>query len=350
MASRMIGRTTVFPAMLLAILLLGCGGSGKEAKAVTGASAAERRASKFPCTPPGKRLKMTLDGRVGPENVGVLMAKRKGYFAKAGIHIWIGGPGRVNAPVRYVAEGLDFGIAQMPQVVIGRDRGLGVTAVGSILARPTASLIWLKSSKIGGVSDLKGKTIAVPGVLFQVPLLEAALARAGLTLKDVTLRQVGHELVPALLSGKADAIFGGSPNIEGVDLRSKGAKPIVIGPQALGLPPYEEYVLIAKGNCASKYPRLVRKFLAAVAHGTEAAKQDPAAASKLIEESVERDPDATPRAIEAEVRATLPLLAPVARMDASRASRLAEWMHEEGAILTKPQVAELLTNRFVPAS
>lgn len=290
---------------------------------------------------------MTLDGRVGAENVGILMAKKRGFFADAGIHIWIGSPGRVNSPVSYVAQGFDLGVAQMPQVVIAKERGMHLIAVGSVLAHPTASMIWLKGSKIGGIADLAGKTIAVPGAFFQMAFLKAVLARVGLTLKDVKVKRVGYELVPALLKGEADAIFGGSSNIEGVDLRSRGAKPVVTQVQDLGFPDYEEFVLIARTKCVSKYPRLIQRFLTAVARGTEAAERNPKGAAKLIDQSVESDPESSRKQIEAELRATLPLLSRSGRMDPGRAGELANWMREEDLIQESPPASELLTDKYL---
>jgi len=331
-----------------AVFLSGCGGEKEDTEALKSHPAVtESKPSPYPCTPPGKRLNMTLDGRVGAENVGILMAKKRGFFADAGIRIWIGSPGRPNSPVGYVASGLDLGVAQMPQVAISKARGMQIIAVGSVISRPTASMIWLRGSKIRGIADLAGKTIAVPGAIFQIAILKTVLARAGLTLKDVKVKRIGYELVPALLEGRADAIFGVSSNIEGVDLRLRGAKPVITRVQDLGVPDYEELVLIARTKCASKYPQVIRKFLAAVARGTEAAERDPESAASLIEESVESNPESSPKQVEAEVRATLPLLSRRGYMDPSKASELNTWMYEQGLIHQEPPVSGMLSNDYL---
>ena len=109
----------------------------------------------------------------------------------------------------------DLGVAHGAQVTIAQEKGVPIVVVGSLVPEPTAALIWSKESDIGGIADLKGKTIAIPGLSFQRDFLETILARGGLTLDDVKVKSVGNELVPALASGKADAIFGGSGNQEG---------------------------------------------------------------------------------------------------------------------------------------
>jgi putative hydroxymethylpyrimidine transport system substrate-binding protein len=62
----------------------------------------------------------------------------------------------------------------------------------------------------------------IPGLAFQRRFLEYILNQAGLTLDDVKVKSVGNDLVPALVSGRADALSGGSRNLEGADLESHG--------------------------------------------------------------------------------------------------------------------------------
>jgi ABC-type nitrate/sulfonate/bicarbonate transport system substrate-binding protein len=72
-------------------------------------------------------------------------------------------------------------------------------------------------------------------------------------------------LVSALLSGRADAIFGGSWNVEGIELESRGAEPVITRIQDLGIPDYEELVMVARSDLVADDPRLIRDFMSAVA-------------------------------------------------------------------------------------
>lgn len=326
-----------------AALLSGCGGGGE------GAGATATNPSSNPPPPITKEVHVILDGQQGPETLGILMAIHKGYFEDAGIYVFAGVPLEPNRPVSYVAKGIgSIGVAQEPQVVIGKEKGAPVIAVGSLVPQPTAAMIWLQGSKIHGIADLRGKTIAVPGAPFQKAFLKAVLERAGLTLDDVTVDKAGYNLVPALISGRADAIFGGSANIEAVELESRGEKPAITPVQDLGIPDYEEDVVIAQTDLVAKDPELIRNFMSAVARGTAAAVEDPQEAVNAIKYAVEAEPPADDRTIEAQIEATLPLLSRSGQMSPDRATQLVDWMHEEGLIERKPPVSSLLTNKYLP--
>jgi len=323
-----------------AALVAGCGGGGAE-------STASHPISEAP--PITKEVHVILDGEQGPENLGILMAIQQGYFEEAGIYVFAGIPEEPNRPVNYLAKGLgSIGVTQEPQVAIGRENGKSVVAVGSLIAQPTAAMIWLQGSNIHGIADLKGKTIGIPGVPFQKAFLKAVLARAGLTPADVKVKNVRYELVPALLSGRVDAIFGGSANIEGVELESRGEKPVVTPVQDLGIPDYEEDVVIAQTALVKKDPQLIRDFMAAVARGTAKAIEDPRSAFFAIKYGVEAELPADRETMEAEIEATLPLLAKSPQMSPDRADRLVEWMQQEGMIQRALPASALLTNRYLP--
>jgi putative hydroxymethylpyrimidine transport system substrate-binding protein len=218
--------------------------------------------------------------------------------------------------------------------------------VGSVISHPTGAMIWLQGSGIDQVADLRGKTIAVPGVPFQAGFLEAVLARAGLTLDDVKLKRVGYELVPALVGGQADAIFGGSSNIEGAELQALGEKPVVTPARDLGLPDYEELVLIARTDMVAEEPQSIRDFVSAVERGTAAAASHPAVALKVIRKALESVPPPDRRMMEAQIEATLPLLSSSSAMSLERAQELADWMYENDLVQRRWSAEDLLANEF----
>ena len=285
-------------AAVAAVLLVGCGGD-------SGSDTDTTRA--LPRLP--RKVQITLDGRPGAENVGILMAEQRGYFDAAGLEVWVRTPASQLRPVRYVADGeVDLSISHGPQVAIAREKGVPVVAIGSLIPRPTAAMVWLRKSGIDGIADLKGRRIAIPGLPFQRDLLQTVLAGAGLTLDDVRVVFSDYELVPDLIGGRADAIFGGSWNLEGRELQVRGLKPVITRVQDLGIPPYEELVLIARPRRLARDPQLFRDFTAAVARGTAAAIEDPRAAVTAIERTPGANLDLSRKAVEAEVEATLPLL------------------------------------------
>lgn len=322
---------------VLVSLLVGCGGGSADNAAVT--------------IPPNdlERVGVVLDGHVGPANVALRIAERRGLFEEAGFEAEVADPVIPANTILYVADGInDFGISQEPQVVIGKAKGAPIVAVASLVPRPTAALIWLRDSELRRVVDLRGKTIAVTGIPYQKELLRAALARAGLTFDDVKLRLVHYSLMNALRTHKADAIFGASSNIEGAMLKAQGLDPVVRPVQGLGIPSYEELVVITREDRLRENPESVRDFLATLDRGFEVAEGSPEATVRWILKDTERNHTAGAKATRASLEATLPLLSHDYRMNLRRARKLIDWMYARGMIDEKPAADELFTNEYLP--
>jgi putative hydroxymethylpyrimidine transport system substrate-binding protein len=298
-----------------------------------------------------REVRVSVNRYVGPEHAGLLMAEANGYFADVGLEVILDPPSSPMWPIRYLLSELvdsDLSISHEPQVAISVDNGHPIVAVGSLISEPTAALIWLQRSEIERVSDLKGKTIAVPGLPFQVGFLESILLRSGLKLDDVNIRYVDYGAVPALVSGRADAIFGGSSQLEGVELRSLGREPVITPVKGMGIPPYEELVLVAPNDLVSKEPQLIHDFMAALSRGTAAAVRNPRAVVREIEVHVEPSVVSSRKAREAQVKSILPLLSKSGYMNPDQGSELIEWMHREGMIQEEVPVSSLLTNDYLP--
>ncbi|HEU4705851.1 MAG TPA: ABC transporter substrate-binding protein [Solirubrobacterales bacterium] len=296
---------------------------------------------------------LTLDFYPNPDHAGIYMAKKLGYFEEAGLDVSIDAPSDPAAPVKQVAAGrTDLAISYEPEVALAREQGLDVVAVGALVNRPLTSLIWLKQSGIKGVGDLKGKTIATAGIPYQDAFLKTILARVHLAPEDVKSVNVGFGLIPAVVSGSAQAMLGGYSNVEGVDLRERGKAPVVTPVDKLGVPTYDELVFVANRSQLEEDPQKIRLFLAALQRGTEAAVKSPGAATKAVTEA---NPDLEPKLTAAEVKATLPLLGarvsghPFGYMDPKQWEAFAGWMRDNGLIESLPQTSELLDDGYLPS-
>lgn len=298
-------------------------------------------------------LSLTLDFYPNPDHAGIYMAQKLGYFEEAGLDVAINAPSDPSAPIKQVAAGQsDLGISYEPEVALAHDKGLDVVAVAALVNRPLTSLIWLKKSGIKGVGDLKGKTIANAGIPYQDAFLKTILARVHLTPEDVKSVNVGFGLLPALVGGSAQAMLGGYSNVEGIDLRERGKDPVVTPVDKLGVPTYDELVLIANRKKLEEDPEEIRLFLAALERGTKAAVENPDAATKAITEA---NHALEPKLTAAEVKATLPLLGartkgqPYGYMDPKQWEAFAGWMRDNELIGSLPQASELLTNSYLPS-
>jgi len=290
-------------------------------------------------------LSLTLDFYPNPDHAGIYMAQKLGYFADAGLDVSIQTPSDPAAPIRLVAAGqTDLAISYEPEVMLAREQGLDVVAVGALVDRPLTSLIWLKKSGIGGVAGLRGKTIATAGIPYQDAYLKTILSRAHLTPSDVNTVNVGYGLLPALVGGRAQAMLGGFSNVEGVDLRLRGKDPVVTPVNELGVPTYDELVLVAKRDRLEEDPQAIRLFLAALARGTAAAIKSPGAAADAL---LEANSDLDPKLTRAELSATLPLLSKRGTMDPAAWKAFIAWMRDNGLISGTPSTAEVLSNAYL---
>ena len=297
-------------------------------------------------------LSLTLDFYPNPDHAGIYMAQKLGYFKDAGLDVSIHTPADPAAPIKLLAAGqTDLAISYEPEVLLAKEQGLDVLAVGALVNRPLTSMIWLKKSGIKGIGDLRGKTIATAGIPYQDAYLKTILDRAKLSPSEVKAVNVGFGLLPAILGGKAQAMLGGFSNVEGVDLRLRGENPVVTPVDKLGVPSYDELVLVAQRKRLEENPQEIRLFLAALARGTAAAAKNPEATTKAL---LEANPDLDPKLTKAEMAATLPLLNPPLNghpygyMDPASWTKFTGWMRDDGLISTLPPAASVLSNDYLP--
>jgi len=290
-------------------------------------------------------LSLTLDFYPNPDHAGIYMAQKLGYFEDAGLDVSIHTPSDPAAPIKQVAAGqTDLAISYEPEVLLAHEQGLKVVAVGALVDRPLTSLIWLKKSGIKGVAGLRGKTIATAGIPYQDAYLKTILARAKLTPADVNSVNVGYGLLPALVGGRAQAMLGGFRNVEGVDLKLRGKDPVVTPVDQLGVPSYDELVLVANRRKLEEDPQRVRLFLGALARGTAAAAEDPATTTKAL---LAANSDLDPKLTRAEVEATLPLLSKTGELNAAKWKAFIAWMNENQLIAGRPATAEVLSDEYL---
>ena len=324
-------------AVVATLLLAGCGG---------GEGAAET--STTPAGPP-REVRVTLSGKASPQDLGILTAEARQLFTDIGLRPVVAPPAEPWRPVPYVLNGTDeLGVALLPQVIEAKAKGAPLAIIGSEIAQPTMAMIWLRSPGVDSLADLAGKTIAVPGIPVEEEILRVILARAGLSLDEVEVQPVGYDLVPALIGGRADAIFGAAANLEGAELEARGARPVVTPIQASGAPAYEELVLIARTDTLAQNPTLAGDFMDAVTAGVEAATADPGQALNTVEESPFASTEADPKVVQAQVEATLPLLSASGEVDTGQVQDLIDWMAAEGMIDRPFPASELVAAESTP--
>lgn len=319
--------------------------------AAIAAGCGEKSETTGPGTP--QPFSLALDFYVNPDHAGIFEAIDNGYFKDAGLDLQPQTPSNPSAPIQEVATGkVDLAVSYEPEVLLAHDQGLPVKAVAALVPTPLTSLIWTKDSGIKDVKDLSGKTIATAGIPYQEAFLKTILDKAGLSTSDVNTVDVQQGLLPALLSGKAQAMLGGFSNIEGVNLQLAGKDPTVLPVNKLGVPTYNELVLVANSDTLASDSQNIRLFLDALQRGTQAAVADPASATKDI---LDAGKGLDPKTTAAQMKKTLPLLAQKGAkhygyMDPSQWKRFAQFFANSGEIKALPSIDDVLTNDLLPGT
>ena len=298
-----------------------------------------------------EKLELMLDFFVNPDHAGIYTALEAGHFEEAGLEVTPRVPSDPAAPIKLVASGeVDLAVSYEPEVLLARDQGLPVVAVAAIVSEPLTSLISLPEAGIADPSDLRGKTIATAGIPYQDAFIGRILRDARVNADQVDQVSVGLGLEQAVLSGRADAMLGGFRNIEGVSLEERGENPRVVPADKLGIPTYDELVLVASSEQISEDPEPIRLFIAALERGTQEAVSDPKAATDAV---LAAGDGLDPKLTAAEIEATLPLLAPkrnkpFGHMDEAEWSEFAGFLADEGFIKARPEPGDGFTNELLP--
>jgi putative hydroxymethylpyrimidine transport system substrate-binding protein len=290
-----------------------------------------------------QRIDFTLDFFPNADHAGIYAAQAGGHFADQGLDVRIRTPSDPAAPLKLLAAGkTDLAVSYEPEVLRARDKGAPVVAVAALVRGPLTSIVSLPRAGIHTPADLAGKTVGTAGIDYQSAYLDA-IAPPG-----VRERNVGFDLVPALVSGKVDAVLGAYWNYEAIQLAQKGRHPHVIRIEQAGVPTYDELVIVASESTARDRPDVIRKFLAALAAGTEDLRARPGDAL------LKANPDLDPKLQTAAIKVTLPYFNPArgkpyGYMDPREWAAFVDFLHAKKLLkLTSP--AGAFTNAFLPAA
>jgi putative hydroxymethylpyrimidine transport system substrate-binding protein len=294
-----------------------------------------------------------LDYFPNADHAAIYAAKAHGDYARAGLDVKIVAPPDPSAPLKLLQAGrADVAISYEPEVMLARDRGESdLVSVGALVQQPLTSLIALPKGKVRTARDLAGKRVGTAGIPYQAAYLETIAKHASVNPSTIRQIDVGFNLVPALLSGKVDAILGGFWNYEGVDLRRRGKKPVILRMEKLGVPTYNELVFVARRQSLDTAgASRLRRFLQATFAGARLLRSNPAAGVNAL---LKASPDLDRGLQTAAVKATAPALFPPAGrpfgwQDPTAWARYERWMRANGLLKRPPTTAPPLTNEFLP--
>ena len=298
-----------------------------------------------------QKMTLTLDWTPNPDHVGVYDAQDTGLFARAGLDVTIRSPSDPTAPLKLVGVGQsDLAVSYEQELFFAAAKKLPVVAVAAVVPQPLNSFMAIEP-QVRSLRDLKGKTIGITGVPSDYATLDTALRAAGLTRTAVKVVTVGYNLLPALLAHRVDAVLGVYRNVEGIELRLRGFRPTVIPVNRVGIPTYDELVLVANKTRLSDDPQYrseVKRFVGAFLAGTIDARDHPARALAILQKVTA----SSRRFLALATPATLRLLTGsdgVGCISVNQWQRFGEWMRAQRLLKTTIPAASVVDVSLLPS-
>ena len=319
--------------------------------AVTVAACGEKTESTG--APKRESVRVMLDFFPNADHAGLYAAQGTGAFRKAGLDVALQAPSDPSAPLKLLAAGkVDLAISYEPELLLARDKGQQLVAVGALVQKPLTSVMSIGRKAISDPKQLAGKTVGTAGIPYQSAYLKAILGQAGVDPARVKEVNVGFNLVPAMLSGRVDATLGAFWNYEGVQLAQQRKRPKIIRMEKAGVPTYNALVIVARQDeLDTEGGAKVRRFLRALAQGMKALKQNPATG---IDPLLRANRDLDRRLQEASVKATMPVFFPAdtskpfGYMAPGEWAAYGDWMARNRLLRNPPDAARALTDEFLP--
>jgi putative hydroxymethylpyrimidine transport system substrate-binding protein len=327
------------PAVLAVLVVLGLAACGERTEPTAGARSTER-------------VDLVLDFFPNADHAGLYAAIGTGEFKTAGLDVKPRTPSDPAAPLKLVAAGrADLAISYEPELLLARAKGAKLVSIGALVQKPLTSLISIGSKAIKAPGQLEDKKVGTAGIPYQDAYLQTIAKQAGIDPQRVKSINVGFNLVPALVSKKVDAVLGMFWNVEGVELERQHRKPRILRMEQVGVPTYNELVVVAREQDVRTRGPLLRRFMRALARGHQRLRSDVNAG---VDELVKANPDLDRKLQTAQVKATLPVFFPTGKdhpfgfQDPQEWRRYATWMSDNGLIPGTQTSQRAFTNEFLP--
>jgi putative hydroxymethylpyrimidine transport system substrate-binding protein len=290
----------------------------------------------------GPALTFMLDWFPNPDHVPLYAAMRAGYFDEAGLRVALQVPANADDPLKLVAAGkVDVAVNYESNVILARSQGLPVRSIGLLVAQPLTTVMFLKRSGIRRPRDLAGRRVGFAVSGLEDAMIDQILNADGAAKRNVTLVNVGFDLVPALLSRKVDAVVGAYRNVERVQIEMQGQPVGMFEPERYGVPSFYELVLIANDDAVVRRRPVLTRFVAAVARGLDLTAASP---RQAFAQYVALNPTLNDAFNRRSFEATLPAFARSQQQRHERWAAFDAWMAARRVIPAAVPADQLYTN------
>lgn len=267
----------IFALALCGVLLLsGCGRTGQPQ--VSGAPAGGSSPAAL------KELDVVLDWYPNALHAFLYVAMEKGYYEEEGLKVNIRFPSNANDAISLVAAGqADIGLYYQQDVIQARaQQNVPVKSIGAVVKAPLNIVLSLAEKEIRSPEDLVGKTVGYAGTELSEALIRSIMAYVGADYSDVTMIDVGFDLMSSMTTGNVDATIGCLVNHEVPQMEEEGFDVAWFDLDDYGVPTYYEGVFLAGDDAIERDSDTLAAFLRASAKGFADMKAAPEEALSIL--------------------------------------------------------------------
>ena len=331
-----------FTAMLLSAvfclsLLTGCGGN----------NTAEKPAESGEL----KELDVVLDWYPNALHAFLYVAIDKGYYAQEGLKVNIRFPSNANDAISLVAAGkADIGLYYQQDVIQARaEQNVPVKSIGAVVQAPLNIILSLKEKNITSPADLVGKTVGYAGTELSEALVRSIMENVGADYSDVTMIDVGFDLMSSMTTGNVDATIGCLVNHEVPQMEEEGFEVNWFSLDDYGVPTNYEGVFVANDDAIENDSETLKAFLRASAKGFADMKADPEEALRILLENQNEENFPLSETVE---RSSIGVLLPIMETEDARFLSQSDacwqenidWMLAQGLISSAPALDDVRVN------
>lgn len=301
-----------------------------------------------PSDNPLRELDVVLDWYPNALHAFLYVAMEKGYYAEEGLRVNIRFPSNANDAISLVAAGkADIGLYYQQDVIQARaNQDVPVKSIGAVVQGPLNIVLSLEEKGITSPADLVGKTVGYAGTELSEAIVRSIMADAGADYSDVTMIDVGFDLMSSMTTGSVDATIGCLKNHEVPQMEEEGFAVSWFELDGYGVPTYYEGVFLAGDGAIENDREVLAAFLRASRRGFDDMKADPEEALRILLANQNEENFPLSETVE---RSSMETLLPM--METAGAAFLSQsdecwqenidWMLSQGLIASAPELDDV---------
>lgn len=276
-------------ALLLGAWPAGCGAAGRGVD--PGGSAAAGKATGSPVEAGSgtsgaaddaglETIDIVLDWYPNAIHCFIYTAIEAGYYTEEGLKVNVLYPASPNDGITMPAAGrADVGLFYPHDILFAKaNEQVPLKVIGSLCQEPLNVVVSLKEKNITGPDDLNGKILGYPGNIIAESMAKSMITRSGEPVRDLTLQDIGFDLLTSMSTGQVDATIGCMINHEVPVMEEQGLEVNYFYPTDFGVPDYYEMVFVTGEQRLAERRDALTRFLRASRRGFDQVKADPEAA------------------------------------------------------------------------